>query len=139
MTTIARKSIAAHDHVLICGFGRCGQNLARILESEKIPYMALDLDPERVQQAVQAGFTVEYGDCGRIQSLMAAGLPRASAVVVTYLEAPAASLKVLDHVRTHAPQVPVVIRTQDDQDLERFQAAGAAEVVPESIEGSLML
>jgi CPA2 family monovalent cation:H+ antiporter-2 len=139
MTTIARKSISAKDHVLICGFGRCGQNLARILESEKIPYMALDLDPERVQQAVQAGFTVEYGDCGRIQSLMAAGLARASAVVVTYLDAPAASLKVLSHVHAHAPQVPVVIRTQDDQDLERFQAAGATEVVPESIEGSLML
>ncbi|TXH89247.1 MAG: potassium transporter [Rhodoferax sp.] len=139
MTNIARKSIAAHDHVLICGFGRCGQNLARILESEGIPYMALDLDPERVQQAVQAGHTVEFGDCGRIQSLMAAGLARASAVVVTYLDTPAASLKVLHHVRTHAPQVPVIIRTQDDQDLERFQAAGATEVVPESIEGSLML
>jgi CPA2 family monovalent cation:H+ antiporter-2 len=139
MTTIARKSISAHDHVLICGFGRCGQNLARILESEGIPYMALDLDPERVQQAVQAGHTVEFGDCGRIQSLMAAGLARASTVVVTYLDTPAASLKVLHHVRTHAPQVPVIIRTQDDQDLERFQAAGATEVVPESIEGSLML
>ena len=139
MTTIARKSISAQDHVLICGFGRCGQNLARILESEKIPYMALDLDPERVQQSVKAGFTVEYGDCSRLQSLIAAGLARASAVVVTYLDAPAASLKVLDHVRAHAPQVPVIIRTQDDQDLERFQAAGATEVVPESIEGSLML
>lgn len=139
MTNIARKSISAHDHVLICGFGRCGQNLARILESEKIPYMALDLDPERVQQAVQAGHTVEFGDCGRIQSLVAAGLSRASAVVVTYLDAPAAALKVLHHVQTHAPQVPVIIRTQDDQNLERFQAAGATEVVPESIEGSLML
>lgn len=139
MTKIARKSIAAENHVLICGFGRCGQNLARILESESIPYMALDLDPERVQQAVKAGLTVEYGDCGRIQSLMAAGLARASAVVITYLDAPAASLKVLGHVRTHAPQVPVIIRTQDDQELERFQAAGATEVVPESIEGSLML
>ena len=139
MTSIARKSIATQDHVLICGFGRCGQNLARILDSEKIPYMALDLDPERVQQAVQAGFKVAYGDCGRIQSLMAAGLARASAVVVTYLDAPAASLKVLGHVHEHAPQVPVIIRTQDDLNLERFRSAGATEVVPESIEGSLML
>ncbi|MGQ0708908.1 MAG: monovalent cation:proton antiporter-2 (CPA2) family protein [Rhodoferax sp.] len=139
MTRIARKSIGTSQHVIICGFGRCGQNLARILESESIAYMALDLDAERVQKAAQAGHNVEYGDAGRIQSLMAAGLARASAVVITYLDAPAAALKVLDHVRTHAPQVPVIVRTQDDHDLERFQTAGAAEVVPESIEGSLML
>ncbi|MDT8990397.1 monovalent cation:proton antiporter-2 (CPA2) family protein [Curvibacter sp. APW13] len=139
LTTIARRSMDAREHVLICGFGRCGQNLARILESEKIPYLALDLDPDRVQQAVQAGLSVVYGDCARLQSLVAAGLSRASAVVVTYLDAPEASLKVLRHVQSHAPQVPVIIRTQDDQHLDRFRAAGATEVVPESIEGSLML
>jgi CPA2 family monovalent cation:H+ antiporter-2 len=69
---------------------------------------------------------------------MAAGLARASAVVITYLDV-ASALKVMGHIRTHAPQVPVIVRTQDDQDLERFQQAGATEVVPESIEGSLML
>lgn len=139
MTNIARKSIGTQQHVLICGFGRCGQNLARILEAEGIPYMALDLDPERVQLAARAGHAVEYGDCVRLQSLMAAGLARARAVVITFLDQPTAALKVLDHVQTHAPQVPVIVRTQDDHDLERLQAAGATEVVPESIEGSLML
>ena len=138
MTTIARKSISANKHVIICGYGRCGQNLARILEREGIPYMALDLDPDRVRQAAAAGDSVVFGDAARLQALMAAGLARASAVVITYLEVPGA-MKVLAHIRSHAPQVPVIVRTQDDHDLDVLQQAGATEVVPEAIEGSLML
>jgi len=138
MTSIARKSINVNKHVIICGYGRCGQNLGHMLEQEGIPYMALDLDPDRVQQAASAGNSVVFGDAVRLQSLMAAGLARASAVVVTYLDT-ASALKVLANVRGHAPTVPVIVRTVDDQDLEKLQAAGATEVVPEAIEGSLML
>jgi monovalent cation:H+ antiporter-2, CPA2 family len=138
MTQIARKSINANKHVIICGYGRCGQNLARLLEREKIPYMALDLDPDRVRQAAAAGDSVVFGDAARLQALIAAGLGRASAVVITYLDVPGA-LKVLASARAHAPQVPVLVRTQDDQDLERLQKAGATEVVPETLESSLML
>ncbi|MDB5732570.1 MAG: potassium transporter [Variovorax sp.] len=138
MTSIARKSINTSRHVIICGYGRCGQNLARILEREGIPYLALDLDPDRVRQATAAGDSVVFGDAARLQALMAAGLARASAVVVTYLGVPGA-LKVLANTRSHAPQVPVIVRTQDDRDLDRLRAAGATEVVPEAIEGSLML
>jgi CPA2 family monovalent cation:H+ antiporter-2 len=138
MTTIARKTINTADHVIICGYGRCGQNLARILEREGIPYLALDLDPDRVRQAAAAGDSVVFGDAARMQALMAAGLARASAVVITYQDVPGA-IKVLANTRTHAPQVPVIVRTRDDRDLEKLQAAGAAEVVPEAIEGSLML
>jgi len=138
MTTIARKSINANKHVIICGYGRCGQNLARMLEHEGIPYMALDLDPDRVRQAAAAGDSVVFGDASRLQALAAAGLARASAVVVTYLDV-AGAVKVLANVRGHAPQVPVIVRTQDDRDLEKLQAAGATEVVPDALEGSLML
>ena len=138
MTSIARKSINTSKHVIICGYGRCGQNLARMLEHEGIPYMALDLDPDRVRQAAAAGDSVVYGDATRLQALMAAGLVRASAVAVTYIDVPAA-LKVLANARSHAPQVPVVVRTQDDLYLDKLQEAGATEVVPEAIEGSLML
>lgn len=138
MTIIARKSINTSRHVVICGYGRCGQNLARMLEREGIPYLALDLDPDRVRQAAAAGDSVVFGDAARLQALIAAGLARASAVVITYLDVPGA-LKVLANARSHAPSVPVVVRTQDDRDLERLQAAGATEVVPEAIEGSLML
>ena len=138
MTTIARKSISTSRHVIICGFGRCGQNLGRMLELEGIPYMAMDLDPDRVRQAMAAGESVVFGDAVRLPALVAAGLARASAVVVTFLDTPSA-LKVLANTRLHAPNVPVIVRTQDDHDLEKLQAAGATEVVPEAIEGSLML
>ena len=138
MTTIARKSINANKHVIICGYGRCGQNLARMLDGENIPYMALDLDPDRVRQAAAAGDSVVFGDAARLQALMAAGLARASAVVVTYIEV-AGAIKVLAHIKAHAPHVPVIVRTQDDLNLEVLQKAGATEVVPEAIEGSLML
>ena len=138
MTSIASKSMNVSKHVIICGYGRCGQNLAQILEREGIAYMALDLDPDRVRQAAAAGNSVVFGDAVRLQALIAAGLARASAVVVTYLDT-ASALKVLDNTRVHAPTVPVIVRTVDDRDLEKLKAGGAAEVVPEAIEGSLML
>ncbi len=138
MTTIASKSMNVNKHVIICGYGRSGQNLGRILEREGIPYMALDLDPDRVHQAAAAGNSVVFGDAVRLQALMAAGLGRASAVVVTYLDT-ASAMKVLANTRAHAPTVPVIVRTVDDRDLEKLKAGGATEVVPEAIEGSLML
>jgi len=138
MTKIASKAINTEKHVVICGYGRSGQNLARLLEQEGIPYMALDLDPDRVRQAAAAGHNVVYGDATRLQSLVAAGLSRASAVVVTYPDTPSAK-KILHQVHEHAPQVPVAVRTMDDASLDELQSAGATVVVPEAIEGSLML
>jgi monovalent cation:H+ antiporter-2, CPA2 family len=91
-----------------------------------------------VRQAAAAGQSVVFGDAARLQSLMAAGLARAAAVVVSYHDTPSA-LKILRLVQEHAPQVPVVVRTVDEQDIDKLRAAGAAEVVPEAIEGSLML
>jgi CPA2 family monovalent cation:H+ antiporter-2 len=138
LTSIAKKSIKTESHVIIAGYGRSGQNLARMLGQEAIPYIALDLDPDRVRQAAAAGQSVVFGDAARLQSLMAAGLARASAVVVSYHDTPSA-LKILHLVRDHAPRVPVIVRTLDDSDIERLRDAGATEVVPEAIEGSLML
>jgi CPA2 family monovalent cation:H+ antiporter-2 len=109
-----------------------------LLQAENIPYMALDLDPDRVRQAAAAGDAVVFGDAARLQALMAAGLARASAVVVTYKD-PNAAFRVLLHTKEHAPQVPVIVRTVDDHDIDRLLRAGATEVVPEAIEGSLML
>ena len=138
LTSIAKKAIGTEGHVIICGYGRSGQNLARLLEPERIPYMALDLDPDRVRMAAAAGQSVVFGDASRLQSLMAAGLARASAVVVSYHDT-ASALKILRLVQDHAPHVPVVVRTVDDADIDSLRAAGATEVVPEAIEGSLML
>ncbi len=138
LTSIAKESIKTEAHVIIAGYGRSGQNLSRMLGQEAIPYIALDLDPDRVRQTAAAGQSVVFGDAARLQSLMAAGLSRASAVVISYHDTPSA-LKILRLVREHAPQVPVIVRTLDDSDIEQLRDAGATEVVPEAIEGSLML
>mgnify|MGYP000882201918 CR=1 FL=1 len=110
----------------------------RMLEQEGIATLALDLDPDRVHQARAAGQAVAYGDATKAPTLTAAGLARASAVVLTYLDT-AVVLKTLATIRALAPHTPVIVRTQTDRDLERLRAAGATEVVPESQEGSLML
>jgi CPA2 family monovalent cation:H+ antiporter-2 len=78
LTTIAKRAIRSEAHVIICGYGRSGQNLARMLDQEHIAYMALDLDPDRVRQAAAAGQSVVFGDAARLPSLMAAGLARAA-------------------------------------------------------------
>ena len=138
LTKIASRTMSTNKHVIVCGFGRSGQSLATLLGEENIDYHALDLDPERVQEAQTAGRHVSYGDAARRESLVAAGIYRASAVVITYASTPSA-LKVLHLVHELAPTLPVIVRSYDDTDLDLLKSAGAAEVVPELMEGSLML
>ena len=138
LTRIATRTMSTQKHVIIAGFGRSGQSLAKLLEEEKIAYHALDLDPERVHEAQAAGASVSYGDAARRESLLAAGVHRAAALVITYAST-ASALKTLHHVHELAPQLPVIVRSYDDTDLDKLRAAGAHEVVPEAIEGSLML
>ncbi|HEY5291931.1 MAG TPA: monovalent cation:proton antiporter-2 (CPA2) family protein [Burkholderiales bacterium] len=135
---IAVSGMRAAKHVVLCGYGRTGQNLARFLEQEGIGYVALDLDPERVREAAAAGESVVYGDSARREALIAAGLARASALVISFPDTPAA-LKILHHAHAINPALPVIVRTLDDADMDRLQAAGAAEVVPDAFESSLML
>ena len=135
---IAVKTFSVQGHVVVCGYGRSGQNLARFLEREHISFIALDLDPARVKLAAAAGDSVVYGDAARREVLQAAGISRARAVVVTYADVPSA-MRVLAAVQAVNPQVPVIVRTVDDADLDKLLKAGAAEVVPEVLEGSLML
>jgi CPA2 family monovalent cation:H+ antiporter-2 len=135
---IAVQSIAVEKHVVICGYGRTGQNLARLLDGEGIRYVALDLDPDRVAEAAAAGESVVYGDSARSDTLVAAGLARASALVISFNDTPA-SLKILHHARRINGSLPVIVRTRDDADMDRLQSAGADEVVPDTFESSLML
>jgi CPA2 family monovalent cation:H+ antiporter-2 len=135
---IAAHTIAAQDHVIICGYGRSGQYLARLLDQEGISFIALDVDPQRVREAAAAGESVVFGDAARREVLTAAGLMRAAAVVVSYSDT-ASALRVIQLVNELRPGAPVVVRTVDDSDIQRLKQAGATEVVPEIMEGSLML
>lgn len=124
--------------MIICGYGRSGQNLAWMLEQEAIASIALDLDPVRVRNARDAGKPVVYGDADRRDVLVAAGLERARALAVSFNNT-ASALRILEVTHQLRPDMPVIVRTMDDADLDRLKAAGATEVVPESLEGSLMI
>jgi monovalent cation:H+ antiporter-2, CPA2 family len=136
--TIGKVGKELADHVIICGYGRSGQYLGRFLKEENIPFIALDNDSARVNEAAVAGEHVMYGDAGRRAVLEAAGAERAKALIVSYSDT-RSSMKVLHVTQERYPNLPVIVRTYDDTDMETFREAGATEVVPEVLEGSLML
>lgn len=135
---IASQAVATDRHVIVCGFGRCGQNLAQMLDAEHISYVALDLDPQRTREAAAAGQSVVFGDAARRETLVAAGIHRAATLVITYADR-ASAIHVINAARALAPALPIVVRSRDDGELDSLRAAGATEVIPEVVEGSLML
>lgn len=134
----ATLGVAGREHVILCGFGRVGQNVARVLESQGYEYLALDLDPARVVMARQAGDPVIYGDSADEDMLRGAGLDNATALVVSFSD-PSTALAIVHTVRRLNKTLPVLVRTQDDTRVDELKRAGATEVVPETFEASLML
>jgi monovalent cation:H+ antiporter-2, CPA2 family len=127
-----------HDHVIVCGYGRIGQSVGHFLEEENIPYIALDLDAVRVRQAHAAGEPVYYGDASERDVLDALGLERARLLVISHGDI-AAAHQALHHLQRVRPDLPVMVRTRDEQHVEQLLAAGAIEVVPETLEAGLMI
>ncbi len=127
-----------HDHVLILGFGRVGQSVSRLLSIEKIPFLVVDADPVRVNESRSAGQPVVFGDVSQKDILRAAGVESAKLVLLTFDEHQKA-LNVIKTIAEMRPDLPVVVRTRKDYHLEELYAAGASQVVPEILEGSLML
>jgi CPA2 family monovalent cation:H+ antiporter-2 len=134
----ANQAIARRDHVIVCGYGRVGQNVGRVLETEGFEFLAMDLDPVRVRTALAAGDAVIYGDAADDGVLKSAGLDRANAVVVTFSDT-ARALAIVRAVRRQRPALPILVRAQDETHLEELIAAGATEVVPETLEAALTL
>ena len=135
---VAVQSLEAERHVVIVGYGRNGQRLARLLDAEGVRYVALDLDPERVREAAAAGDTVVFADGLRREALVAAGIARAAAVVLTFADA-ALAVRMLAQIHDLNPSAPVIVRARDEADIAPLSAAGASEVVPEAFESGLML
>jgi len=138
MHRVAVQSLGNEGHVIVLGYGRNGQHVARLLDAEGVRYVALDLDPERVREATLAGDPVVFADCSRREALIAAGVQRAAAVVITFAES-AEAVRAISHVQSLNPAVPVIARARQDADITRLSAAGASEIVPEALESGLML
>nr|WP_241015457.1 monovalent cation:proton antiporter-2 (CPA2) family protein [Pseudomonas frederiksbergensis] len=135
---ISALNAGLHNHVVICGYGRVGQSIGRFLRHVQQPYIALDTDPVRVQEAVVNETCVHYGDSRRGELLIAIGLERARLLVVA-VDKTDIALLILKEARRFNPTVPILVRTRDDSQLAELKAAGASEVVPELLESSLML
>ncbi len=125
-------------HVILVGYGRVGQNLARFLDEEGFTYVALDLDPKRVHEAHAGGDPVYFGDARQTSVLEAAGISRARALVVSYSEVETA-LVIIESVRRLRQNLPILVRTRDDSHLDELLQAGADEIIPETLESSLMV
>ncbi len=126
------------DHVIICGFGRIGQTVSRFLKQESIDFVAIDIDPLRTRKAREAGENILFGSSRQTELLNAAHLLEAKLVVIAFGE-DKQSLEVIQKVRSLSKNVPILVRTRNDDQLDLLQSAGANQVVPESLEGSLML
>lgn len=135
---LATDALAHREHVILCGYGRVGQNVARVLESHGFEFLAMDLDPFRVRTAREAGDPVIYGDAADGRLLATVGLEHANAVVITFSD-PDRALNIVRSIRQLSDSVPVLVRMPDDTRLEELLEAGATEVVPETLEAALML
>ncbi|EJM66591.1 transporter, monovalent cation:proton antiporter-2 (CPA2) family [Pseudomonas sp. GM50] len=138
LEAISALNAGLHNHVVICGYGRVGQSIGRVLRNVDQPYIALDTDPGRVQEAAVNESCVHYGDSRRGELLVAIGLERARLLVVA-VDKTDIALLILKEARRLNPSVSILVRTRDDSQLAELKAAGASEVVPELLESSLML
>lgn len=127
-----------HQHVILCGYGRVGQTISRFLQQENIPHIAVDDDPVRVQRARAAGEHVHYGSARKIKVLKHLGLMEANLVVISFDDHVAAK-HMIHEIRQERENMPILVRTRDDAHLVELQEAGATEVIPETLEASLML
>ncbi|MBN25367.1 MAG: potassium transporter [Alteromonadaceae bacterium] len=136
--TLASQHEQMHDHVIIMGFGRVGQSVSRLLKSEAIPYLVIDADPVRVHESQSAGQPVYFGDVRQKDILRAVGIERAKLVLITFDEHNKA-MAVIQLISSLYPDLPIVVRTRKDYRMSELYSAGASQVVPEILEGSLML
>ena len=136
--TLAEEGAGFERHLVIAGYGRVGQTVARLAELEDVPWLALDTEHARVAEARASGLPVYYGDTTRPEVLDAAGLGRARALVVT-LNSPIATSRALAAVRAHWRQLPVVARAHDQAHARQLRHLGATATVAEAAESSLQL
>ena len=135
---ITAQNAELHGHVVMCGYGRVGQSIGRFLRHENKEFVALDYDPDRIQEAAKEENNVHYGDARRGDLLRAVGLDRARLLVIA-VDNTEVAMRVLEEARLITIEVPILVRTRDDSQLAELKAAGATEVVPELLESSLML
>jgi CPA2 family monovalent cation:H+ antiporter-2 len=124
--------------VVIGGFGRVGQTIARVLESENVPYIAMVTNGAVVSEKREAGQMVYFGDASRPEFLARAGAKHARAFIVT-LNGTEATERMVAEILKIRPNARVLARARDADHAVRLTAIGAVGVIPEATEASLQL
>lgn len=138
MATLQDEAEGFTEHVIIAGFGRVGQTVARVLAACGVPYIALDLDHAWVTRGRADGLPLYFGDASRVDVLEAAGIERAKAAVITIDRAHEASRAVAS-LHHRMPGLPIFVRSHDMSHAQELERGGAAAVVPETVEASLQI
>jgi len=125
-------------HVIIVGYGRTGQLLARLLDRQQITHLALDLDVARVALLRGQGAPIYFGDARRADMLQKMRLSHA-AVLAVCIDDPGTTEQVLLAARRLSPDVPIVARARDSAHATSLLIQGATQVVPEVLESGLQL
>jgi CPA2 family monovalent cation:H+ antiporter-2 len=142
-TTTVNAVAATHSegrvgHVIIAGFGKVGQRVAKILTSAGLPYIALDFDHNRVIDTRARGYSVYYGDARRAGVLRAAGATDARLIVLTLDDVESVKQAAIV-VRELYSNLPIFARTRDHKTSLELIEIGAVHTVPEMFEASLQL
>ncbi len=124
--------------VIVVGFGRVGQTVATMLEAHKVPYVAIDADPDLVAKQRGRGTPIYYGDMTRIELLRRLHLEAARALVIT-VDDPDAAHRLVVSARAERPELLIVARARDAQHAAQLYNSGATDAVPETVEASLQL
>ena len=127
-----------NDHVILCGFGHVGQNLAAFLREGEFPYAALETDPTIVRQGREAGENVFYGDGSSLELLKSIGIERSLALAITFDDVPTAE-RIARTVRGLDLGIPILVRLSEDRYFRRLRNAGATDIVPEHVEAGTTL
>ena len=125
-------------HVIIAGFGRFGQIVARILRARQIPFTALDSSVEQVDFVRRFGAQIYYGDAGRLDILRAAGADKARAFVLA-IDKVDSSLRVAEMVRTRFPDLPIYARARDRTHVHKLMDLGVTIIERETFLAALEL
>jgi CPA2 family monovalent cation:H+ antiporter-2 len=126
------------DHVVIGGFGRVGQTVAKVLDSENVPWIAFDTNGALVTEHREKNRPVYFGDASRHEILHHAGYKKARAFIVTLGSAEATERMVTEIIKLR-PKAVVLARAKDSEHATRLTKLGATDAIPEAIEASLQL
>jgi CPA2 family monovalent cation:H+ antiporter-2 len=129
---------SARGRIIIAGFGRVGQQLAKLLAEQGIPYVAFENDAKLVSRLHKDGVPVYFGNASRPELLKRVHAEDAPAIVLT-MDHPASAMQAVRGIRREFPHAPLFVRSRDEKHARALKLAGASVVVPETLEASLQL